>query len=95
MLSRIRASKDPEVIKFFDRDDKQSLPKIIGELAREMMGPGKSVMVHVEGTRSLSSVTPVQKMSGAFIDMALKTGVPVIACSLYRQFATRRTFGAH
>ncbi|MED5373175.1 MAG: beta-ketoacyl synthase N-terminal-like domain-containing protein [Myxococcota bacterium] len=69
---------DPRVIQFFDRDDKASLPKIIGELAAEMAGPGKSVMVHVEGTRSLNCRTPVQKMSGAFIDMALKVNAPIV-----------------
>ena len=63
---------DPEVIAFFDRNDKASLPGIIQSLAAEMAGPGKSVMVHVEGTRSLHCRQPVQKMSGAFIDMALK-----------------------
>jgi hypothetical protein len=35
-------------------------------------------MVHVEGTRSLECRTPVQKMSGAFIDMALQTGTPIV-----------------
>ncbi|MCB9669268.1 MAG: polyketide synthase dehydratase domain-containing protein [Alphaproteobacteria bacterium] len=70
--------KDPGVITFFDRDDKESLPRIIGELAKEMMGPGKSVMVHIEGTRSLECRTPVQKMSSAFIDMALKTNSPIV-----------------
>jgi 3-oxoacyl-(acyl-carrier-protein) synthase/3-hydroxymyristoyl/3-hydroxydecanoyl-(acyl carrier protein) dehydratase/1-acyl-sn-glycerol-3-phosphate acyltransferase len=69
---------DPEVITFFDREDKASLPRIIGELAAEMMGPGKSVMVHIEGTRSLSCRTPVQKMSSAFVDMAVKTGSPIV-----------------
>ena len=69
---------DPEVIAFFDREDKASLPGIIQKLAAEMMGPGKSVMVHVEGTRSLQCRTPVQKMSGAFIDMALKVGAPIV-----------------
>ena len=69
---------DPEVIAFFDRDDKASLPGIIQSLAAEMAGPGKSVMVHVEGTRSLHCRQPVQKMSGAFIDMALKVGAPIV-----------------
>lgn len=69
---------DPRVITFFDRSDKESLPRIIGELAAEMMGPGKSVMVHIEGTRSLECRTPVQKMSSAFIDMALKTNSPIV-----------------
>lgn len=69
---------DPKVIAFFDRQDKASLPKILGELAQEMTGPGRSVMVHVEGTRSLDCTTPVQKMSGAFLDMALAVNAPVV-----------------
>ena len=70
--------KDPRVITYFDRQDKASLPKIIGELAQEMATTGRSVMVHIEGTRSLECRTPVQKMSGAFIDMALQVGVPIV-----------------
>jgi 1-acyl-sn-glycerol-3-phosphate acyltransferase len=69
---------DPRLMTFFDRDDKSSLSRIIAELAAEMMGPGRSVMVHVEGTRSLSCRTPVQKMSGAFVDMALAVGAPIV-----------------
>jgi len=70
--------RDPKVITFFDREDRESLPRILGELAVEMTGPGRSVMVHIEGTRSLQCRTPVQKMSGAFIDMALKVGAPIV-----------------
>ncbi len=70
--------RDPRVIQFFDREDQASLPRIIGELAEEMRGVGRSVMVHIEGTRSLECRTPVQKMSGAFIDMALAVGAPIV-----------------
>jgi len=70
--------RDPKLITFFDRDDKASLPAVMGELAAEMAKGGRSVMVHVEGTRSLECRTPVQKMSGGFIDMALAIGAPVI-----------------
>jgi 3-hydroxymyristoyl/3-hydroxydecanoyl-(acyl carrier protein) dehydratase/1-acyl-sn-glycerol-3-phosphate acyltransferase len=69
---------DPRVMTFFDREDKASLVRVIGELAAEMKGPGRSVMVHVEGTRALSCRQPVEKMSGAFIDMALAVGAPVV-----------------
>ncbi len=69
---------DPKVIAFFDRQDKASLPRILGELAAEMTGPGRSVMVHIEGTRSLDCTTPVQKMSGAFLDMAIQVNAPVV-----------------
>jgi len=71
-------ARDPEVIAFFDRSDKASLPAIIGDLARQMAGPGKSIMVHVEGTRALSCRKPVEKMSGAFIDMALGVNAPIV-----------------
>ena len=70
--------RDPEVITYFDRTDRESLPRIIGQLAQQMSGPGRSVMVHVEGTRSLTCRAPVAKMSGAFIDMAVGVGVPIV-----------------
>ena len=69
---------DPRIIAFFDRDDRASLPRIIGELRDEMGTTGRSVMVHVEGTRALHCRTPVQKMSSAFIDMALQVDAPVV-----------------
>ncbi|MEZ4437472.1 MAG: beta-ketoacyl synthase N-terminal-like domain-containing protein [Polyangiaceae bacterium] len=69
---------DPQVITYFDRSDPTALSAIIGDLAAEMMGPGKSVMVHIEGTRSHECRTPVQKMTSAFIDMALATRAPIV-----------------
>ncbi|MDP1829027.1 MAG: beta-ketoacyl synthase N-terminal-like domain-containing protein [Archangium sp.] len=73
---------DPKVITFFDRDDKESLLRIVGELGAEMKHHGKSVMVHVEGTRSLQARQPVVKMSSTFIDMALAIGAPIIPVRL-------------
>ena len=35
-------------------------------------------MVHVEGTRSLDCRTPVQKMTGAWLDLAVATDVAVV-----------------
>ena len=69
---------DPGVITYFDRSNREELPRIIGVLAREIAGGGKSVMIHVEGTRALTCRAPVQKMSGAFLDMAIATGAPVV-----------------
>ena len=73
---------DPGVITFFDRDDKESLLRIVGELGTAMKQGGKSVMVHVEGTRSLACRTPVVKMSSTFIDMAMAVGAPIIPVRL-------------
>ncbi|MFT7580541.1 MAG: acyl transferase domain-containing protein/3-hydroxymyristoyl [Myxococcota bacterium] len=75
--------RDPQLMTFFDRADKGSLGRIIKELMAGMQagrsgGQGRSVMVHVEGTRSLECRTPVQQMSGAFIDMAIAAGVPIV-----------------
>jgi 1-acyl-sn-glycerol-3-phosphate acyltransferase len=69
---------DPQVITYFDRSNPESLANIIAELAADMTGPGKSVMVHIEGTRALSCGQPVAKMSSAFIDMALATRAPIV-----------------
>ncbi len=69
---------DPGVITYFDRSNRDELPRILAFLAREIRRHGKSVMVHVEGTRSLACRAPVVKMSGAFLEMALATGTPVV-----------------
>jgi 1-acyl-sn-glycerol-3-phosphate acyltransferase len=69
---------DPGVITFFDRGAQGELPKVVHELAGELKGGKKSVMVHVEGTRALRSRAKVEKMSGAFLDMAVATGTPVV-----------------
>jgi 3-hydroxymyristoyl/3-hydroxydecanoyl-(acyl carrier protein) dehydratase/1-acyl-sn-glycerol-3-phosphate acyltransferase len=69
---------DPKLITFFDREDRESLLAIVGEIAMEMKTAAKSAMVHVEGTRGLAGRQPVIKMSSAFIDMALAVGAPIV-----------------
>jgi 3-hydroxymyristoyl/3-hydroxydecanoyl-(acyl carrier protein) dehydratase/1-acyl-sn-glycerol-3-phosphate acyltransferase len=69
---------DPNLITFFERDDREALLRIVSEIGAEMRSGKKSAMVHVEGTRSLACRRPVVKMSSAFIDMALAVGAPII-----------------
>lgn len=69
---------DPNLITFFEREDRAALIQTVGEIAAEMQSGGRSAMVHVEGTRSLACRRPVMKMSSAFIDMALAVGAPII-----------------
>jgi 1-acyl-sn-glycerol-3-phosphate acyltransferase len=71
-------AKDPGVITYFERQDPTQLPRVIAELGAELAAGTKSVMVHVEGTRSLTCRKPVIKMSGAFLDMAIATNAPVV-----------------
>ncbi len=70
--------EDPELIRFFDRADKASLPGILQGLAAEMAAGSRSIMVHVEGTRSLTCRTPVEKMTGAWLDLAVAVDAAVV-----------------
>ncbi|MEW5848463.1 MAG: beta-ketoacyl synthase N-terminal-like domain-containing protein [Myxococcota bacterium] len=69
---------DPRLITYFQRDDRRSAVRTIGEMTEDMKTTGKSAMVHVEGTRSLSCRQRVVTVSSAFIDMALEVGAPII-----------------
>jgi len=74
--------KEPEVMALFDRDDQASLLSIVDGLGKAMADGGKSLMVHVEGTRSLACRSPVTRMSSTFIDMAIAIGAPIIPVRL-------------
>jgi 1-acyl-sn-glycerol-3-phosphate acyltransferase len=69
---------DPGLMVYFDRDDRESLPAVLAVLAERLTTGRRSVLVHVEGTRALAARSPVAKMSGAFIDLALATSVPIV-----------------
>ena len=75
---RYPGSSAPPMAKGFDRKDSASLPGIIEELSSEMRTKRRSVMVHVEGTRSLHCADPVRTLSGTFIDMALALDCPIV-----------------
>jgi 3-oxoacyl-(acyl-carrier-protein) synthase/3-hydroxymyristoyl/3-hydroxydecanoyl-(acyl carrier protein) dehydratase/1-acyl-sn-glycerol-3-phosphate acyltransferase len=70
--------KDPEVITYFDRVDKASLPGILAYLSREMVADRRSMLVHVEGTRAVSCRPEVTVMSSAFIDLAIQTNCAIV-----------------
>ena len=67
---------NPELLFFFDRSDPASAPRIIQELGAEIASNRRSVLVHVEGTRSVQCGTPVTQLSSSFIDMAVAAGSP-------------------
>jgi 3-hydroxymyristoyl/3-hydroxydecanoyl-(acyl carrier protein) dehydratase/1-acyl-sn-glycerol-3-phosphate acyltransferase len=70
--------RSPRMSQYFDRSNSASLPGIIREMSAEMTASGRSVMVHVEGAMAHSCCTPVRKLSGAFLDMAIELGRPVV-----------------
>jgi hypothetical protein len=69
---------DPGLITFFDRDDHASFARLAEQATAELASSTKSVLVHVEGTRALSSRTPVTRLSASVIDMALSAGAPIV-----------------
>jgi 3-hydroxymyristoyl/3-hydroxydecanoyl-(acyl carrier protein) dehydratase/1-acyl-sn-glycerol-3-phosphate acyltransferase len=68
---------DPGLIAFFERDDPASLKRILDGFVAGM-ARGSGVVVHVEGTRSLTCRRPVASMSSVFLDMALTVGAPIV-----------------
>jgi 3-hydroxymyristoyl/3-hydroxydecanoyl-(acyl carrier protein) dehydratase/1-acyl-sn-glycerol-3-phosphate acyltransferase len=70
--------RSPRMSQYFDRSKSASLPGIIREMSAEMTASGRSEMVHVEGAMAHSCRTPVRKLSGAFLDMAIELGRPVV-----------------
>ncbi|WP_394833699.1 polyketide synthase dehydratase domain-containing protein [Pendulispora rubella] len=69
---------DPQMMTFFNREDQSELISVVQNLAAEMRTNGKSAMIHVEGTRSLSCRQPVVRMSSTVLDMALGVGCPIV-----------------
>ncbi len=71
-------ARDPRLLEFFDRNDKQALPGILQRIAARMATERESLLVHVEGTRSLACGTPVVKMSSVIIDMAVHADAAIV-----------------
>jgi 3-oxoacyl-(acyl-carrier-protein) synthase/3-hydroxymyristoyl/3-hydroxydecanoyl-(acyl carrier protein) dehydratase len=69
---------DPELITFFDRDDQVALFEIARCYQEQLAGDRKSLLVHIEGTRSLACGRPVEKVSSVFIDLALAAEAPIV-----------------
>jgi 1-acyl-sn-glycerol-3-phosphate acyltransferase len=71
-------ARDPHLLEFFDRADKEALPGILQRIAGRMAAERRSLLVHVEGTRSLACGAPVQKVSSVIIDMAVHARAPIV-----------------
>ncbi|MFT7521903.1 MAG: 3-hydroxymyristoyl/3-hydroxydecanoyl-(acyl carrier protein) dehydratase, partial [Kiritimatiellia bacterium] len=70
---------DPELIVFFDRDNIESLRGIVEGLAPGLAMNKKSVLVHVEGTRSTTCRRiPVKFMASIFVELAMKTQTAIV-----------------
>jgi 1-acyl-sn-glycerol-3-phosphate acyltransferase len=69
---------DPGTIVFFDRSNEAALLDLLGRLRESMKHEGKSLLVHVEGTRATTARTPVQRASSIWVDLALAAGAAIV-----------------
>lgn len=71
-------ARDPGVIAFFEREEQSAMVDLLDHLAEGVQAGERSLMVHVEGTRSQVAGDPVRQVSGVFLDLAAKLGIPVV-----------------
>jgi 1-acyl-sn-glycerol-3-phosphate acyltransferase len=77
LLMRYPGSTLADGMIYFDRSRPEDLLKILRSFAGEASGP-RSLMVHVEGTRSLSCRRPVEALSAALLDLAMEANMPIV-----------------
>ena len=65
--------EDPGMIHFFNRDDPAAFPAVINGIIDH-----RSLMVHIEGTRSLCCGNPVTTLSSVLLDLAIKRQLPIV-----------------
>ncbi|CAO3409769.1 beta-ketoacyl synthase N-terminal-like domain-containing protein [Azospirillum largimobile] len=68
----------PQMMLLFDREDPAAMLGLMEQAQDAVKHHGMSIMVHAEGTRSLSCRTPVSRLSGVFLDLAAKLDVPIL-----------------
>jgi 1-acyl-sn-glycerol-3-phosphate acyltransferase len=63
---------------FFDRQNPAQLLEIFGTLRANLGAQSRSILIHVDGTRSLSCRTPTQKITQAILELAVGANLPVV-----------------
>ena len=64
---------EPELTRYFERDDPGQLPALMRTIPRD-----RSVFLHGEGTRATHASQPLRPLSGVPIDLAIERGMPVV-----------------
>ncbi len=70
-------ARDPGLLRFIEREDPTSVMRLRNDLTAELRA-GKSLLVHVEGTRATSARARVATLSTVFLDLAVEADVPVV-----------------
>lgn len=72
------AGKELGHLRYFDQQQPQEFFGLVDELKREAAALGVSVMVHADGTRSVSSGQRVERLTSTLLDMAIEMSMPVV-----------------
>ncbi|TXH25645.1 MAG: hypothetical protein E6R06_08710, partial [Mycobacterium sp.] len=72
------AGKELGHLRYFDQQQPQEFFALVDELKREAAALGVSVMVHADGTRSVSSGQRVERLTSTLLDMALEMSMPIV-----------------
>lgn len=67
----------PSVL-YLDRSDPRDFIAVLDRAKRDILGRGASMMVHVDGTRQLSSTQRVGTVTSTLIDTAVESELPIV-----------------
>ena len=67
-----------ELTFYFNRKTQSSMLELLNTIKRVIIEQKKSLLVHIEGTRSLSCRQPVKNLSAVFVDLAMELNLPII-----------------
>lgn len=72
----------PQSLRFVDRSSQEAMLRTVHMMETVFSEEQASLLVHVEGTRSLVAHHRTQRMSGLWIDLAIKAGVSIVPVRL-------------
>ncbi|ULP47550.1 beta-ketoacyl synthase N-terminal-like domain-containing protein [Mycolicibacter virginiensis] len=72
------AGKELGHLRYFDQQQPQEFFGLVDALKRESAAFGVSVMVHADGTRSVSSGQRVERLTSTLLDMAIEMSMPIV-----------------
>ncbi|MGB3475597.1 MAG: beta-ketoacyl synthase N-terminal-like domain-containing protein [Mycobacterium sp.] len=72
------AGKELGHLRYFDQQQPHEFFGLVDELKREAAALGVSVMVHADGTRSVSSGQRVERLTSTLLDMAIEMSMPIV-----------------
>ncbi|CAJ1506212.1 beta-ketoacyl synthase N-terminal-like domain-containing protein [[Mycobacterium] kokjensenii] len=72
------AGKELGHLRYFDQRQPQEFLRLVDDLKREVSCAGISVMVHADGTRSVSSRQRVERLTSTLLDMAIAMDMPIL-----------------